>query len=700
MSKLPKFKFAIVDTETTGLEARGDKILELAVVRFENGEKVAEYESLFDIGREITPHVQSLTRIGNSDIEGKSAFDPKKALDLLEDSVFVGHNAPFDMGMLAGEGVDMEGRIWIDTAMLASIVFPECESWSLPYLSKKLGLPHEPKHRAMGDVIATTALFEKICERLGSVSPEVFEKIADVATKGSKGYAKFFGDIKSGGGKCEFLEKKDKQKAEIKPLFLKNIDESNKTWITVKNLHSTLRLIGSGANDFSVIHPPQFVIEPSERDKFLSQEEFSVYETTLAIKLHLYKPEIQNNFPIHAEERDVWKGKLACTKDSDAYKKQITEAQNKILIDHKQLLELIKNGEGPCKGDQILIDDSSMLEDTATKALRWSFSIDPIRAAAEGDDELTSFLDAYQIWIEKVRNFQDTRYFVEADLVHKNAKGLRDRLSEFLKKELTNQVRDRLEDLSNILNPENLEGRIAYISQFRDGGQIVQSVPTNISKVLKENVYDKFKTKLILPPGGNYPAVTSEDSEVEIIEDKSEMAPIAFADEHMTLDRLINYVDGKVVALISSKRTIEQLFIKYVEALEEKGITLICQGLSGGTGRMQAEFCASDGPTILMITPWVYEGLELPPGTVDHMWVHTLPFDHPSQAVLSRRGEELYSDSFNEYFIPRLLNRMFRILRSYNDHRKEDANVILLDDRVRTKRYGGRVRGYLEELSL
>ena len=101
-----------------------------------------------------------------------------------------------------------------------------------------------------------------------------------------------------------------------------------------------------------------------------------------------------------------------------------------------------------------------------------------------------------------------------------------------------------------------------------------------------------------------------------------------------------------------------------------------------------------------MITPWVYEGLELPPGTVDHMWVHTLPFDHPSQAVLSRRGEELYSDSFNEYFIPRLLNRMFRILRSYNDHRKEDANVILLDDRVRTKRYGGRVRGYLEELSL
>jgi DNA polymerase III epsilon subunit-like protein len=700
MLNLPKFKFAIIDTETTGLEARSDKILELAVVRFEDGEKVVEHESLFSVGGKIPPHVQALTRIKDADLEGKPSFDPEKVISLLEDSVLVGHNVPFDMGMLTAEGVNLEGRAWIDTAMLASVALPECKSWSLPYLSEVLDLPHEPKHRAMGDVIATSALLEKICERLSSIPEDVFKKILNISSKGTDGYAKFFEGIKSSGKKFEFANKKSDSREGIKPSFLNYIESSDKkVWVAVKNLHSTLRMMGKGAEKFSVVHPPQFVLDSASKDEFLSQEEFTVYETTLAIKILLYEPVIQDDLPIHAEERDVWKGKLACTKDSDAYKKQMSESGDLILIDHKQLLELIKNGSGPEEGDQILVDDASMLEDTATKALRWSFSIDPIRAAAEGDDELTSFLDAYQIWIEKVRNFQDIRYFVEADLTHKNAKGLKERLLGFMEKDLTNQVRERLEDLSHILDPKELEGRIAYISQFRDGGQIVQSVPTNISKILKDVVYDKFKTKLIFPPGENYSSVVSEDSEVECIEDKVEIAPIVFTDEHMNLDRLINFVDGKVIALISSKRTIEQLFIKYVEPLEEKGIKLIAQGLSGGTGRMQAEFCASECPTVFMITPWVYEGIELPQGTVDHMWMNTLPFDHPSQAVLSRRGEELYQDSFNEYFVPRLLSRMFRILRSYNDHKKEDANVILLDSRIRTKGYGGRVREYLEKIS-
>ena len=52
------------------------------------------------------------------------------------------------------------------------LVFPEARSFSLSYLSRSLGLSHEPVHRALGDVNATLSLLGKCWDRLCELPEE------------------------------------------------------------------------------------------------------------------------------------------------------------------------------------------------------------------------------------------------------------------------------------------------------------------------------------------------------------------------------------------------------------------------------------------------------------------------------------------------------------------------------------------------
>jgi Rad3-related DNA helicase len=153
---------------------------------------------------------------------------------------------------------------------------------------------------------------------------------------------------------------------------------------------------------------------------------------------------------------------------------------------------------------------------------------------------------------------------------------------------------------------------------------------------------------------------------------------------------------GKTIVLVGSRKTVEDAFVRHTEALEEKGVTLICQSLSGGQERMQAEFIAAAAPTLWLLTPWTYEGVELPQGTANNLVCFTLPFDHPNHPVLSRRALH-YRNAFGEYSLPRLKARLFRILRTFARHATGDATVQVCDDRLKTKKYGPEVRSHLEQ---
>ena len=119
----------------------------------------------------------------------------------------------------------------------------------------------------------------------------------------------------------------------------------------------------------------------------------------------------------------------------------------------------------------MLVDDASMLEDTATKAYGWTCVLDHLRAGSQNHPLLTRFTDLLQLWVEKVRQTQDVRYLSPSDLISPEAKGLREQLAEVEESDgLSAQVRAQLEHVARILDPDNLAARIAWIELRQDGG--------------------------------------------------------------------------------------------------------------------------------------------------------------------------------------------------------------------------------------
>jgi len=707
-------------------------------MRCEGGKVTDTYEQLISIDTDVPQTIQTLTRIRPEHLEDKPKFEDVREEILKhigDDALIVGQNIPFDIKMLKGEGIDLSDRPWIDTSMIASLVFPELHSYSLGYVSTVLDLNHEPVHRALGDVQATLELLSKCWERLSELTPELFAQAQRIMERSSPGYKMLFGALPEASSQrhpkwlsmppdvtgasdssSQFPipnpEKPTVQLVEESPTteFLQQVlnhcssDESTVHWLAVKNLSATMRVLNLPKN-VRVIYPPFLLLDEEAGENLLAQEEFTEDEATLALKLLWYAPTNSDELPIHGDEKAVWNGKLACTEQSPAYVDQFNDLPSVVLLDHRQLLAFLDDpehkGHGAFTPDaHIIIDNASMLEDTATKAYGCYTSIDDIRAASQGSDLLTKFTDVLQLWIEKVRQFQDVRYLTTPDLTTSETKGLLELLEEVLKTKISPQMQKQFSGLQEILSEDKLKDRIVFTEQRANGSQFLQSAPEHVGVLLKEKLYDQYSVSLMIPPSGGETLSEVLPAGVKTNNLSAEFngIPLTFP-EDTTLDSIMrNPPEGKTAILVGSRRTIEDAFNKYTELLEENNVTLICQNLSGGRGRMQAEFTAAEGKTLWLITPWLFESLELPSSMIDHLILHTLPFDHPSHPIFSRRAEH-FRDPFNDYSLPRLEHRLFRLLRSFYRYRAPGGDVMIIDERLRTKRYGKRISNYLEQFA-
>lgn len=165
---LGEIAFAVFDVETTGLSpAYGHRVCEVACLRLRDGEETGRFESLVDPGRPISAGAFRVNHITPEVLAGAPVFDTiaEPLLALMEDSVLVAHNAPFDLGFLAKEleiaGLaPPEGPI-VDTLALSHRLY-RFASHSLSAIAEALQVPTEPTHRAMSDVQATRYVLEQM----------------------------------------------------------------------------------------------------------------------------------------------------------------------------------------------------------------------------------------------------------------------------------------------------------------------------------------------------------------------------------------------------------------------------------------------------------------------------------------------------------------------------------------------------------
>ena len=92
----------------------------------------------------------------------------KRVVELTEGCVIVAHNAKFDYRILKLEfdrlGFKFE-RKNLCTVELSKKLIPDLPSYSLGKLVRSLGIPISDRHRAAGDALATTKLFELLMNK-------------------------------------------------------------------------------------------------------------------------------------------------------------------------------------------------------------------------------------------------------------------------------------------------------------------------------------------------------------------------------------------------------------------------------------------------------------------------------------------------------------------------------------------------------
>lgn len=150
----------VLDIETTGLSPDQHEIIEVALVRLENGQRTS-FERLVNPGTYIPSFITRLTGIRNSDVKGAPDIQAvlEEAWPLLEGSTLIIQNASFDLGFLQPRlrriGYRLENPV-VDTINWARKALPGLSKRGLDSLAWAFDLgPIEGRHRALGDVETT-----------------------------------------------------------------------------------------------------------------------------------------------------------------------------------------------------------------------------------------------------------------------------------------------------------------------------------------------------------------------------------------------------------------------------------------------------------------------------------------------------------------------------------------------------------------
>lgn len=183
--------FVIVDLETTGMSATTDHIIEIGAVKVRGGVQLGTFSTFVDPGAEIPQFITNLTGITNSDVEGAPLLSTALPLflEFAQDSVWVAHNAKFDMSFLQ-EGCQQLDLHWpaptvVDTLKLARQLLDRntTKSFRLGDLARYVGATTSPTHRALDDALATTSVLHYLIELLAGHRVESLDALETFSPK-------------------------------------------------------------------------------------------------------------------------------------------------------------------------------------------------------------------------------------------------------------------------------------------------------------------------------------------------------------------------------------------------------------------------------------------------------------------------------------------------------------------------------------
>ena len=183
-------RFTAFDFETTGLDPHHDRIIEVAAIRFEDGEITDRYVELINPERPISKMITEITGISNKMVQNSSTEENiiDDFLYFLGNDPLVAHNIYFDEQFLSVMcdrlGRSKESNTNYDTLQLSRSLFFDQPVFNLGALSEYFGLSAKGVHRAEKDAENTGLIFLEMLDELSTYPLEMLSKVIAL-TKGS-----------------------------------------------------------------------------------------------------------------------------------------------------------------------------------------------------------------------------------------------------------------------------------------------------------------------------------------------------------------------------------------------------------------------------------------------------------------------------------------------------------------------------------
>ena len=200
-----------IDLETTGLDKYNDSIIEIAMIKFDEKsfKEIDRFSSLINPWVEIPELISNITNITNDDVIWAPTIDElrEEISSFIWDGVILWHNISFDIDFLLNNWFKIQDNISLDTFFLANFLCFNELSLNLEVLCNSFWIWFSWAHRALNDVEATIALFEKLIEKFNKLSNEKKHLLFHV-----------------------FNKSEDKNIIFIKEFLFKNIDKDLSFW--------------------------------------------------------------------------------------------------------------------------------------------------------------------------------------------------------------------------------------------------------------------------------------------------------------------------------------------------------------------------------------------------------------------------------------------------------------------------------------
>ncbi len=160
-----KNPLCFIDVETTGTSPIRDRVIEVGVLRIEDGKVVDKFSSLINPKTHLPPNISILTGIDPFSLTRAPLFEEVsyQVREMLDGATFVAHNVRFDYAFMKHEfkrlGIEFTADT-IDTVKLSHLLYPKYRKHDLSSIIQRHNLTIVNRHRAFDDA---KALWDFIC---------------------------------------------------------------------------------------------------------------------------------------------------------------------------------------------------------------------------------------------------------------------------------------------------------------------------------------------------------------------------------------------------------------------------------------------------------------------------------------------------------------------------------------------------------